>query len=144
MHGFKHLRRIWLGGACCGVSKEGPLGWRSCLAAGVHPASGSGAGFVQQTASGSALGPVQTHTGHLAQGSHRLDADLGTHTSILSKERGGKSDVDHICHIIIGLFVSFLSELDTFIECQSIRKHFTDKNPAVSLAVYVSCYCKTW
>lgn len=52
---FKHLRRTWLGGACCeppgSVWKEGPGGWRPCLAAGDRPASGSGAGFVPQTMS---------------------------------------------------------------------------------------------
>lgn len=36
------------------------------------------------------------------------------------------------------------SQIKTFIEGQSIRKHFTDKNPAVFLAINMSGYCKTW
>ncbi len=45
--------------------------------------------------------------------------------------------------LLLAVLGLYLNRVGTFIECQSIRKHFADKNPAVSLAVYVSCYCKT-
>lgn len=79
---FKYLRKTWLCGACCEppgwVWKVGSGGWRLQLGAGDRPASGSGAGFVQRTASGSESGPDWTHTDRSAPGSHLLDANLAT------------------------------------------------------------------
>lgn len=110
--------------------------------AGVRPASSSGAGSVQRTASGSVSGPGPTHTGRLAPGSHRLDADLGTQA--MFQKRGGADPIRGAVTGGFRIICVILKQVGTFTERQSIRKHFAHKNPAVSLAVYVSCYCKPW
>lgn len=146
--GFKHLRRTWLVGACCGppgcVREEGSSGWRPRFEAWVRPASGSGAAFVRQTASGSASGPGSTHSGRSAPGSHRLDADLGTQRRVCFRKEA--TQITHVMLSIGGFRVicAIRKQAGTFVECQVIRKHFADKNPAVFLAVDVSRYCKTW
>lgn len=65
-----------------------------------------------------------------------------THAHASEKPHGS-----HMILIIIDDFrviCAIFKEAGTFVESQSIRKHFTDKDPAVFLAVYVSSYCKTW
>lgn len=112
------------------------------MAAGARPASGSGAGFLQRTASGSALGPGPTHTGRSEPGSRHLDADLGDTDERVSEGEPVKATRVILLLVIFRICV-ILKRVGTFIECQSFREHFTDKDPAVPLAVYVSCYCKT-
>ena len=62
---------------------------RPQLAAAAHSASGSGSGFVPQTASGSTSGPDPTHTDGSASRSRLLDANLPTQTHV--SEKGAKA-----------------------------------------------------
>ncbi len=80
------------------------------MVAGVRPASGSGAGFVQQTASGSVRGPGRTHTGRSTPGFHHLDVDLRAQTGMFfGKEVSKVAQMPHVTLLLVllGVFVSF-------------------------------------
>lgn len=136
---LNHLKMTWLCGVCrhlpFAIQGEGLGVGRPRRGAGVRPASGSGAGFLRKTASGSGSGPGLKRCGRSAPRSRHRDADLHKQAGFSGsgEKIGGVASLDVT-----------RQEADTFVKRQPVWKNFVDANPAVFLAVYVSCYGKAW